>query len=313
MTGKKIDISIIIINYNSLHYLKPCLESIKKYIQGIECEILIVDNNSKDDSVANIKKYYPEIILIENSCNAGFGFANNQAAKIAKGDYLFLLNADTLLVDNKIDEVIDFARKNDIAIVGPRLVSENGGLQRSWDEHNNISRHILNILSMALFINKLGGSKRCNIIQKPQSVKFLVGAAMLIDRRCYDELDLFDEQFFFTGEERDLCMRYAAAGKKMCYYPGWTVLHYGGSGDSFSYFHLINWIKSSIRLAGKHGNFIQQLFMKLTFTIFLFSYMFAFKFKSLLESSNEKKNLSLRFRKILLWHLGFKRESDISK
>jgi GT2 family glycosyltransferase len=293
-------LSIIIINYNSWSFLGPCIDSIREKARGIEYEIIVVDNNSSDGSVDLIRSKYPETVLICNDNNAGFAKANNQAASVARGRVLFLLNADTILLDYNLADAVRYAEENGISVLGPRLVGEDRRVQTSWRLENSICRHIGDIVKMSLFMTasrKSGG----NAPGSPLEVGFLSGAALLISRSDSEALGLFDERFFFTGEERDLCMRYTAAGRRICYYPGWEVLHYGGSGEVHGAFHIVNWIKSSIKLASKHGGIFAGLCMRFALGLFLLTYSTSFLAQSIVLQKDRFK-LAKSFLRIMLWY-----------
>ena len=137
------DISIIIVTYNSERFIRPCFESLDRWINGLTFEIIVVDNCSGDGTCDLLKREYPQVRLIENSTNVGFAGANNQAAAVAQGEYLFLLNADTELLDDGINEALRYARANRIAVMGPRTVGLAGTMLKTWDRHNSLLFGIL--------------------------------------------------------------------------------------------------------------------------------------------------------------------------
>lgn len=304
MTTKvRTDISIIIVSYNSWAYLEPCLKSIKEKLCNITYEVIVVDNDSQDETVPRLRVDFPEVLLIRNEGNLGFGVANNRGALKAKGDYLFLLNADTLLLDQNIIHAIQYARENNIAILGPKMVGEKGELQVTWDTDVSLWRYIRSIASMGLLLGKLF-KRTTHEPDGPIAVGFLVGAAMLIQRSAYDRLGLFDERFFFTCEERDLCMRYQNAGLMMAYYPDWCLLHYGGSGTPMSEFQLWNWAKASRQLVEKHGSTKQCFFFHVSILLFLVSYSAQYFFRSFFGVAQGRER-SRTFRKVACKYIGF--------
>lgn len=255
----------------------------------IDYEVIVVDNASSDGSVVNIPNEFPEVTLIRNETNHGFAKANNQGLLHASGDYIFLLNADTLLLDENISTALNYIQQEGCAIVSPMLLNEDGSLQRSFSRHGSLQRYIANIFSLAFGIGKLFKQQETVPTQPDHSMEFLLGAAMLIDRHMIEKLELFDEAFFFTGEERDMCMRYLDAGEKLGYLPDWKILHYGGSGNPHSLFQIENWVKSSVGLGKKHGSWFDDKFMRLGLLLFLFSYRMRFTLRWLFGNDKQSK------------------------
>ena len=123
------DLSIIIINWNSKQYLKRCVESICRTVNDISFEIIVIDNDSADKDFSCITKISERIVLIENRENTGFSVANNQGAKVARGDYLLFLNPDTEVRDGAINVLFDCVQKGGYAVSGPKLIEEDGKIQ----------------------------------------------------------------------------------------------------------------------------------------------------------------------------------------
>ncbi|AJE03245.1 glycosyltransferase family 2 protein [Geobacter pickeringii] len=307
------DISIIIVTYNSERFIRACFDSLQAHVKGVTYEIIVIDNCSGDNTCELIRSYYPSVCLIENKENVGFGRANNQAAAVAQGEYLFLLNVDTRLLDDDIANALRYARDHSVAVLGPKTIGLAGTVLKTWDSRNSLVQYIGSILAGAFFVDRFITSDTSpSEPSQPLPVAFLVGSAMVIDRQAYQRLGLFDEQFFFTGEERDLCMRYFNAGLKLIYYPGWSIFHHVGSGDGQSRFHFVNWIKSSRQLARKHGGYWGALLMSAVIIIYTLTYWMAFLFKSV-ASPNDGKLRAWRsdiFR-VLLWSIGLLNERTV--
>ncbi|MBN2469066.1 MAG: glycosyltransferase family 2 protein [Deltaproteobacteria bacterium] len=307
------DVSILIATYNSERYIVPCFDSINKFCAGIKYEIIVVDNASIDGTVDLIRNRYPHVQLIENQSNVGFGAANNQAALMAQGEYLFLLNADTELLDDGITRALSYARESKAGVLGPRTFDAEGVQLRTCDKVNSVSRQIRVYLSMAFYLGHLrsfftsGGSSVTveTTYDQPEDVSFIVGSAMLIDRSAYERYSLFDEEFFFTGEERDLCLRYRKAGLNLVYFPDWSILHYIGSQTPHSCFHISSWIKSSLIFARNYGAVMERFFMRLSIFLFLASYCGAFIVKSIIGRSKDEMRCRARdYVRILFWYIG---------
>ena len=306
------DVSIIMVTYNSAKYIPPCFDSIKKYMKGLSYEMIVVDNCSADETVSLVLDHWPNVLLIENKINVGFAAANNQAAFIARGDFLFLLNADTQLLDDGILDALRYAHDNGTAVLGPKTFGIEKVPLKTWKDDNSLYYHMLEIAAMALFLKRLFKSSQSAELDIEREVKFLTGSAMLISRKVYEQFGLFDERFFFMCEERDLCMRLTKSGLKLVYFPGWSIFHYVSYGNQNSPFHYVNWVKSSLKLARKHGGLAGYAFMIVTFGLYSVSYATTSTIKQLLDFSDPGKSCVARTsRNLLYWYLGFLSEKNL--
>jgi len=227
-------LSIVIVNYNVKYFLIQCLQSVKKAIAGIETEVFVVDNASGDGSVDMLKEKFPWVNVIANSENPGFSCANNQAIKIAKGEFVLLLNPDTLVEEDTFSKCIDFMHQtSDAGALGVKMINGNG-------EFLPESKRSLPIPSVAFYkifgLSKLfPRSKKfgsyhltCLDNEKTQTVEVLSGAFMFIRKKVLDEIGLLDETFFMYGEDIDLSYRIIQAGYKNYYLPETRIIHYKG-------------------------------------------------------------------------------------
>jgi len=229
---EKIDISIIIVSYNSKEYLPLCINSIYKSSINYNFEIIVIDNNSVDGSQKLISKEFPKVILIENKKNVGFARANNQGILLGKGRYLLLLNPDTEIIPLKINLMIDFLERNrEIGIVGPRLLNSKHDTQASIRNFPTLRGEFLqntffDILLPSFIKSKIGDY--IAIPNKPINVDWITGACMLIRKEVIDSIGVFDETFFLYYEEVDLCFRAKKNGWQVFYFPYAEIIHYGG-------------------------------------------------------------------------------------
>ena len=229
-------VSVIIVNYNGKELLEKCLESLFK-VDYDNFEVIIVDNNSTDDSIDFLTKNYPSVIILKLDSNKGFAEPNNAAAKITNGDYLLFLNNDTIVTPNFISEMIKVI-KNDkkIAICQSLLLKSDSSIDSSGD-----------------FIDELGvcfnSKSTATKIQKIFSAR---GASMLIEKKIFDLIGGFDEKFFATFEDVDLGWRSWILGYSSVIVPKSIVYHVGGQ--------TVNVFKNEIAF---HG-FKNQLAMKIT-------------------------------------------------
>jgi len=225
-------LSVIILNYNVSYFLRQCILSVQEALAGIESEIIIIDNNSQDDSCEMVKTHFPNIKLLENKENVGFSKANNQGVKIAKGEYVCILNPDTAVAKDTFKNVLKFAEsKTDLGALGVRLIDGTG---------NFLPESKRNIPTPKVAFYKIFGFK-----PKKQSyyaihladdetgeVDVLVGAFMFLKASVYKEVNGFDEDFFMYGEDIDLSYKLLKANRKNYYLGTETVLHYKGESTT---------------------------------------------------------------------------------
>ena len=240
-------ISIIVVSFNSLSYLKNCLDSIIKFPPGLgenEYEVIIVDNNSTDGTADFIEKNYLKysfIRLIENNKNMGFSHANNLAIKNSNSMYYLLLNSDTEVYENSINGLIGFFESSlkkgiSIGIAGPKIINSDGSVQLSCRRFPSfINAAFYTILAGIKPDNRF--SRRYKLADadrsRPFEVDWVSGSAMMISGEAIRHAGMFDENYFMYVEDVDLCYRMWRSGFKVYYYPLAKVLHHiGGSGAS---------------------------------------------------------------------------------
>ena len=234
-----IDVSIIIVNWNTRHMTCDCLRSVYEQTQGVSFEVILIDNASYDDSVATIKKEFSKVKLIANNKNLGFCKATNQGLEVAKGKYLLLLNSDTVVLENAVEKTIQFAEKHDrIGIVGCQLIYPDGSFQGSCFRFPGICGSILASFGLSKLFPKstVFNMERYGnrLWDKPREVDCVMGSFMLIKRQVTDNIGMLDTDYFMYGEETDFCFRAVKAGWKVFYYPDAKLIHYyGGSKKSY--------------------------------------------------------------------------------
>jgi len=224
-----VDISFVIINWNTCSLLIDCLHSIQKTVADCDFEVFVVDNGSEDESVAEVRKNFGQSVhLIENKTNMGFAFANNQALQRAKGTFIVLLNSDARLKQETISGLISFLEGNsDVGMVGPRMVSDDGDVQNSYDNFPSLLTETLNkSLLRALFPRRFSG--KTTKASHPFEVDSLIGACVAVRARAIKEVGNLDEDYFFFLEETDWCLRMKKAGWKIYHHPLIDVVHLQG-------------------------------------------------------------------------------------
>jgi GT2 family glycosyltransferase len=227
-------ISVVILNYNVRFFLEQCVTSVEKALQNIEGEIIVVDNNSPDDSCAMMKQRFPHIKLIENKENSGFPKGNNMGVAEAKGEYLCILNPDTVVAEDTFEKLLAFTKtKTDLGIVGCKLVDGTGhflpeskrGVPTPFVAITKMSGIYKLFPKIAAF-----GKYYAQHLSENQTgkVEVLVGAFMFMKLDFYRELGGFDEAFFMYGEDIDLSYRSIKSGKSNYYFSETSVIHYKG-------------------------------------------------------------------------------------
>lgn len=259
---EKTKVSIVIVNYNVKELILKCLHSIDKYASNREeLEIIVVDSNSSDDSVSAIKKTFPEVIVIENSVNVGFPIANNQAFKVAKGEFIFMLNPDTELLDDAIQQLTAFLEENQtIALVAPKLLNSDRSLQRSFWRFPKIKYIVADDFYFKSFIKeKYYEDKDYNNKLEVESVS---GAAMFFRRTLFDLIGMLDEKLFWI-EDIDYCYRIVKNNMRIVYLPSIQIVHHIGQSAKKNYnISLSNQIYNKIKFFNKHHSKGKTLFLK---------------------------------------------------
>lgn len=220
----EIELSIIIVNYKTPSLVINCLKSIYENTKCLNIEIIIVDNYSNDNSKELIINLYPEVIWLQNDKNEGFGHANNNGAKVAKGEIIFFLNSDTIILNNAIDRLYEMFvnESRDIGMVSCQLLNKDMTKQKSKYYFNASFYEILNY---NLFFNKL--INIFNLKIKKENISALSGACLMTRSDYLSEVGGFDENFFMYSEEFNLCYRFIKKGYKLKVYDKINIIHYG--------------------------------------------------------------------------------------
>ena len=218
-------LSVIILNYNVRYFLELCLQSVEAAIQNLDAEIIVVDNKSSDESCAMVKQKFPNVKLIENSENLGFSKGNNIGVQHAKGEYLCILNPDTVVPEDCFTELFEFSEiKNDLGIFACRLIDGTG---------TYLPESKRNLPTPKVAIKKMLGITKhyyANTVKQDSSgiVDILVGAFMMLKTDVYKQVNGFDEDYFMYGEDIDLSYKVLKQGYDNMYYGPIQVIHFKG-------------------------------------------------------------------------------------
>ena len=269
-------VSIILVNYNGVDVLIDCLNSLEKFIPRNNCEIIVVDNNSQDNSVDILNDKFANIKLINLPNNVGFGAGNNAGAKVAKGEFLLLLNTDTILTNNILPHLIELISANpDVGVIGPKLFFPDGSFQISFSPEIGIKGEFAarKLHKDAEVKNKLDIIEQD--FQDIQEVDIVVGAAFFTRTDLFNLLGGFDEKFFMYFEESDLCQRVRNKGYKILYTPHVSLIHIRGySVNKISNRMAVEYRRSQIYYYHKHRPMWEILMLKIYLLFkFLFEYL----------------------------------------
>lgn len=252
-------LSIVIVNYNVKYFLEQCLHSVNKAIQGIQAEVFVVDNHSVDGSIEMVREKFPHVHLIENKINHGFSKANNQAIKKAMGEYILLLNPDTVVEDDTFHKILGYMDHHpDAGGLGVKMVDGKGRFlpeSKRGLPTPNVAFFKIFGLSKLFPRSKTFGKYHLGFLDKEQihEVEVLSGAFMLLRKEALDKTGLLDETFFMYGEDIDLSYRIIKAGFKNIYFPETRIIHYKGeSTKKSSVNYVVTFYNAMIIFAQKH-------------------------------------------------------------
>jgi len=224
------DLSIIIVNWNTRDLLIYCLNSIQENLDAapdLQAETFVVDNASSDGSAEAVRSSFPLVHLIENQDNVGFARANNQAATLAKGKYVLLLNPDTVLQPSTIITMLDYLdAHSDVGAVGPRVVNPDGSVQISIYPQPTLLRETWRLFHLDRIVPYGNYSTSILDSESPRVIDIIMGVCIMLRREIVLNLGLFDEQFFVFSEDFDLCARIRKDGWQIHWLPKAVITHY---------------------------------------------------------------------------------------
>ena len=230
-------LSVVIVNYNVRDYLENCLQSVSRALEGIEGEVFVVDNHSDDDSVETVRSQYPWVRLIENQENMGFSRANNIAIREARGEYVLLLNPDTIVEEATLREVLRFMEEHPKA-GGAGVMMHNADGSLAPESRRALPTPWVSCLKM------LGFTKRYYMSHlpwdQPSRIEVISGAFCFLRKKALDEVGLLDEDFFMYGEDIDLSYRLMKGGWENWYLP-YPITHFKGKStqkSDYRYVHI---------------------------------------------------------------------------
>ncbi len=286
-------LSVIILNYNVRYFLEQCVLSVQEALSNIDGEIIVVDNNSSDASCQMMKTRFPNVKLIENKTNSGFPKGNNIGVAEAKGDYICILNPDTVVAEDTFEKILAFAEKqSDLGIVGCKLIDGTGnflpeskrGIPTPWVAFTKITG-----LYHFFPKNKLFNQYYAQDLNENETgkVAILVGAFMVMKRDLYSDLKGFDENCFMYSDDIDLSYRALLQGKSNYYFHETSVIHYKGESTVKDKMYMKRFQEAMNFFYKKHFkvSVFFSLFMKIG--IVFFSFIKGFQGNSIPNSKPE--------------------------
>lgn len=265
MNKSTIDISIIIVSWNTKKITLECIGSIIDTITDLSYEIIVVDNNSFDGSVDAITAQFPKVKIITNKKNEGFAKANNKGLQVCSGSYISLINSDVKLLPNCLNLLFEFmeeSKNKNVGIIGPRILNKDMSYQMSTRQFPSLFTAIVETFglhSLGKIMPFLQGEFRnLNKCVEPIEVDILSGCFWFVKRQALDLVGGLDEQFYFYGEDRDFCYRFLQLHWRVLYYPQASAIHYGGASSALKPFRFyIQLQRAHIQFWKKHYLFVR--------------------------------------------------------
>lgn len=233
------DVSVIILNWNTRKLLQECLQTLTQPQNGVGVEVIVVDNASSDDSRDMARREFPQVTLIANPMNIGFGAGNNVGIPASTGRYVLFLNSDTQVTEGALKAMVDYADANpDVGILGPKLLNADGSLQYSCRQYPNLATGFLHNTPLGRLLPK--NRFAADYLMKnwdhatPRNVDWVSGAALMIRRTLLDQIGGFDEDYYMYCEDVDLCWRANHADSRVTYLPDAIIYHYIGKSSDLA-------------------------------------------------------------------------------
>ncbi|MBC8288673.1 MAG: glycosyltransferase family 2 protein [Nitrospinae bacterium] len=220
---ERLDLSIIIVSFNTRDVLLDCLTSVYAQTEGISYEVIVVDNASSDDTPAAVSENFPDVRLISNDVNGGFSSANNQGIRESTGKCVALLNPDTRLIENSFQKICGYLQEHkEFSILGPGIIDESSqqSSTRLWEDTPlDAARKILGFYNPGDELQRMGDEEEALVIS---------GCCFVVHRELFEEIGLLDENYFLYNEEDDFCRRARKHGKRICFFPETSIQHLQG-------------------------------------------------------------------------------------
>jgi len=251
-------LSIVIICWNDLKVIANCLKSIFEETSNIEFEVIVSDNGSSDESIDYIRSHFANVRIVENKANLGFAKGNNTGIRVARGEYILILNPDTVILDRALERWVTFAdRHPEAGAFGCRVLNPDGSFQNPARPIPTLSGYLVSALYLR-WLGRLSGAFACDLYpgwdgRDERPIGYQHGCCIMFRGELLKRLGGFDERFFYHFEETDLCCRVWQSGSSIIYYPDAEVTHIGGQSVSrFPIRFALETYRSGYRFFHKH-------------------------------------------------------------
>ena len=291
------EVSIIIVTYQSDNDIEPCLKSIYDCTIDIEFEIIVIDNASIDNTLHRIKQNFPKVILFQNKSNLGFSKANNKAVSASSGKYLFFINPDAILVENSIKILLsNYTKEHNSGILGPEINNSDGSLQLSAGYLPSIYTTLYELFGLYLFLPQSWFGYRIYPANQKENilVGWVTGACFLVSKKYYNEIGGFDKNYFMYMEDVDFCRRIQLLKKKIVYTKSTKVIHMKAQSSKQNRYH--SRIASYHSKLYYHKKFDRKVVIHLLIPILFISSVI--KLFGLIIFMESKDNIQLQYRVI---------------
>ena len=292
----RLDLTIIIVNFNTRDVLLDCLTSVYAQTEGISFEVIVVDNASSDDTPDSVSEKFPNVLLIRNDVNKGFSSANNQGIRGSAGKWISLLNPDTRLVENSFQKIYEYMEEHsEFSILGPGIIDEENQQSptRLWeDTPSDAAWKILGLYNPNDELQRMADTKEALVVS---------GCCFVIHRELFEQVGLLDENYFLYNEEDDFCRRARKQGKRICFFPETSIQHLLGKSTHQPKHRekvIFEAYKSNIYFYSKYyscgWNFILRFLYKFTFMAGLIRSAFRHLTGSATQSADDSLRLKLK-------------------
>jgi GT2 family glycosyltransferase len=307
------DLSVVIINWNSAEYVKKCLSSLFENTKGINFEVIVVDNGSFDSCGQIIRNDFPEVRFFQSDDNLGFARANNYGAEQARGEYFLFLNPDTEIIDNAVGGMLSSIKSlPDAGVLGCKLLNSDKSIQTSCiQQFPTILNQVLDSDLMNRWVPVLTAGNADYMSKGPDKIQMISGACMMIRKDVFERIGKFSPEYFMYTEDLDLCYKAVKAGYENYYTGAFTVIHHGGGSSQRrkenSYANIQ--MRASIykffeKTKGKTYADIYRKAMLLNGIIRLGVLSVAFAVSTVLGQESKSKSSLIKWKGIIRWALG---------
>jgi GT2 family glycosyltransferase len=276
-----VDLSIIIVNWNTRQLLGQCLSSLSQSSNGMQLEVIVVDNNSKDDSVEYVAQHFPDVQIIRNNHNRGFAAASNQGLAIAKGRNILFLNSDTIIHKGALKAMVELLDNNpEAGLCSCQLLNKDGSTQSNvyhFPSFRAMLQRYTALKYLGLFKSARDFYKMRDFsYDKIASVDFVMGAALMVKRKILEHIGNIDEKVHLYFEDTDLCYRIRQAGFKIYFTPNGQITHLGRASSSLLGSHKTHamFFKSMLYYFRKHKGRLRTFLFAAIFKPGVYLYMF---------------------------------------